>query len=247
MESKIVQNGLFEVFENGDIYRITKNGKKKASQIKTSRNGAYLSVTAYVDGKQKHYYSHRLIAEAFIPNPDNKKIVRHKDGDGLNNTIDNLEWVNREEIQPIMIKYLERERLKRRNPCKSCGEPTLAKDEICSDCKKEQIQELRSSITKEARKESVSYIDLDYVTEKQREAVVLRRQGKTFQEIAEILNITRQAVGNRLKEADRRALVGKPLKTKLKQLQTLKEQLSKKEAKVELYKLQIKQLEEELN
>jgi NUMOD4 motif-containing protein/HNH endonuclease len=42
---------------------------------------------------KKHYFLHKMIAEAFIPNPYNKKHVNHKDGNKLNNQISNLEWV----------------------------------------------------------------------------------------------------------------------------------------------------------
>jgi hypothetical protein len=40
------------------------------------------------------FYAHRLVAEAFIPNPNNLEIINHKDGNKLNNNIDNLEWVS---------------------------------------------------------------------------------------------------------------------------------------------------------
>jgi hypothetical protein len=43
-------------------------------------------------GKVKKVLLHRLLAEAFIPNPDNLPCVNHKDGNKLNNSLDNLEW-----------------------------------------------------------------------------------------------------------------------------------------------------------
>jgi hypothetical protein len=60
----------------------------------------YKSVKGYLTVKigisqqsKKHYFLHKMIAEAFIPNPYNKKHVNHIDGDKLNNKISNLEWV----------------------------------------------------------------------------------------------------------------------------------------------------------
>lgn len=52
----------------------------------------YLSVTLSKDGIRKSYTVHRLIAETFIPNPNNFPQVNHKDENKLNNKIENLEW-----------------------------------------------------------------------------------------------------------------------------------------------------------
>ena len=52
----------------------------------------YLRVTFYKNGKTKNHYVHVLVAQAFIPNPDNKRQVNHLDGDKTNNHVSNLEW-----------------------------------------------------------------------------------------------------------------------------------------------------------
>lgn len=53
----------------------------------------YLAVRICRNGKTKILYVHRLVAEAFIPNPENKPVVNHIDGNKLNNDFTNLEWV----------------------------------------------------------------------------------------------------------------------------------------------------------
>lgn len=57
----------------------------------------YLRVTLSMNNIQKRYSLSRLVATYFIPNPDNKPEVNHKDGNRFNNHVDNLEWVTMEE------------------------------------------------------------------------------------------------------------------------------------------------------
>lgn len=59
-------------------------------------NGGYEMITLYKDGKEKTHLVHRLVAQAFIPNPNNLPEVNHKDENTKNNCVDNLEWCNRE-------------------------------------------------------------------------------------------------------------------------------------------------------
>lgn len=52
----------------------------------------YVKVNLYKDNKHKQLYVHRIVAEAFIPNPLNLQQVNHKDGNKSNNNLSNLEW-----------------------------------------------------------------------------------------------------------------------------------------------------------
>lgn len=65
--------------------------------IKPFNNGnGYLMVMLMKPGeKRKTRYIHRLVAEAFIPNPDGLEQVNHKDYNKQNNSVDNLEWITR--------------------------------------------------------------------------------------------------------------------------------------------------------
>lgn len=65
----------------------------------------YLRVDLFdVHGERKHFKVHRLVAEAFIPNPLGKDQINHKDGNNTNNSVTNLEWVT---CQENMLKAKE--------------------------------------------------------------------------------------------------------------------------------------------
>lgn len=79
------------------IYKISSDGKVISANgirgTEISKNG-YERITLWKKGKGKHYSIHRLVAAAFIPNPNHYDFVNHKDGNKLNNNVDNLEWCN---------------------------------------------------------------------------------------------------------------------------------------------------------
>lgn len=75
---------------------------------KMSENLTYLQVSITENSKQRTVHVHRLVAEAFIPNPYKKPQVNHIDGNGTNNTVTNLEWVTVSENGQHAYKVLGR-------------------------------------------------------------------------------------------------------------------------------------------
>lgn len=71
-------------------------GKEKILKYKIDKYGYYL-VCLYKKGVKKFHTIHRLVAEAFIPNPDNKPCIDHINTDKTENRIDNLRWVTSKE------------------------------------------------------------------------------------------------------------------------------------------------------
>lgn len=69
---------------------------KELKKIKSNELG-YQIVTLMDNGKRKRKQVHRLVAETFIPNPDNKPNVNHIDYNPSNNNVDNLEWCTQRE------------------------------------------------------------------------------------------------------------------------------------------------------
>lgn len=68
--------------------------KGKVLTPAVNKNVLYKQIALWKNNKPTYYYVHRLVAEAFIPNPNNLPEVNHKDGNRQNNNVDNLEWVD---------------------------------------------------------------------------------------------------------------------------------------------------------
>ena len=89
--------GLYEVSSLGIVRSLdrydSRNCFRKGRILKLNDNGrGYLDVQLCSNGKVKHHLVHRLVAEAFIPNPYNLPQVNHRDENPSNDNVDNLEW-----------------------------------------------------------------------------------------------------------------------------------------------------------
>ena len=91
-------------FKSSVRERILKNIPRKISKYLT-----YMQVGLHKNGKTKVFHVHRLVSKAFIKNPKNKPQVNHIDGNGLNNNINNLEWVTGSENSLHAFRVLGRE------------------------------------------------------------------------------------------------------------------------------------------
>lgn len=96
----------YEISTQGSVRNKVTGRIVKPSKTKKG----YLSLNLYRDGKSSSKLVHRLVAETFIPNPENKPTVDHLDRDKENNCVDNLRWAthyeqsnNRETGTPCMF------------------------------------------------------------------------------------------------------------------------------------------------
>ena len=96
--------GLYQIASDGNVYSLSRKQRKgnvtftsKEKVLKQKFHNGYALVNFHKiketskERKNCSYYIHRLVAEAFIPNPLNLPCVNHKDGDKLNNNVKSLE------------------------------------------------------------------------------------------------------------------------------------------------------------
>ena len=92
--------GYYQVSNLGEVRAIGHKWQRKGvHKIKLHENNGYgyLMADLHKNNKSKSIAVHRLVAQAFIPNPENKQQVNHKNGDKTDNRVENLEWATAKE------------------------------------------------------------------------------------------------------------------------------------------------------
>ena len=151
--------GLYQVSDLGNvrsINRCVKHGKHGSMNIKGKilaqhSDGEYLKVKLGKNGKMKTHKVHRLVATAFIDNPDNLPVVNHIDCNKLNNSVDNLEWCT--------ISY-NMQHAYDNNLCESCREASKQNIRKAYEACKKPVRCTTTGIEFESAKEAADYYGL---------------------------------------------------------------------------------------
>ena len=140
--------GLYKVSNLGSVKGMSKSWvcgmysgirTKPESILKLSiESNGYYQVWMAKSGDGKHYLVHRLVAKAFLENLENKKDVNHKNGNKLDNALDNLEWCTRSEN----IIHAFRNNFKKPSSGSKHGMSKLKEDDVL------KIRELAGKYTK---------------------------------------------------------------------------------------------------
>lgn len=111
----------YVISENGDLFSLKyrKKNMRRKLRKKFAKNNKYVR---YSLGKSKTMLAHRLVALAFIENPNDEREVNHKDGNPRNNKVSNLEWCSRS------YNGLHSYRVNKRKPPKRLVQPVMQID-----------------------------------------------------------------------------------------------------------------------
>lgn len=245
---KEIFEGAYVIYDDGRLWSNKTQQFLKGACV--SRDKRYLCYCLTLDGKSKHFYAHRLVAENFVPNPDpeNKLCVNHIDGDTFNNSSDNLEWVSYKENMVHAYKLGLIDPTKQCVPCEICERPTRAKDSICPACK----QKLKSVVKREQMLADLndslgSVINFDKITQHQKEIVELRMSGVSLRELANIYGVSYQRIDQIIQSAIRKSQEIRVPKGMISEQNRIKRSIERYELKLKQLNADIENLQKEID
>lgn len=152
-------------------------------------------------------YLSRLVAEVFVPNPNNYKMVTYKNADSLDCRADNLEWSTDSEIK---VRYYQMDtlvRFKKKRKCQGCGKLLADWNEknFCCSCRKRLSSLLREESAREAIKKALQDKDKLLNENKHERAdhmIRLREAGVKLEDIGNLYGLTKQRVQQILNRGD---------------------------------------------
>lgn len=105
-----IGNKEYVLYENGNLLDLENCALRK----KHIQPNGYYDYCFYMDGKRVFKSVHRLVAEAFIPNPEKKPCIDHINGDKTDNRVENLRWVTHKENinNPITLQKMNNDKKK---------------------------------------------------------------------------------------------------------------------------------------
>ena len=149
--------GKYQASNLGRIKSLNFNGTGKEKIMKPRTGGRYYTIALFKNGKRKDLLLHRVIAETFIENKENKPFVNHKDENCFNNSVNNLMWCTHKEN---MNWGTRNERISKSNKGRIVTEETRKKiseankNKILSEEQKEYLRKLRigTKMSEEAKR-----------------------------------------------------------------------------------------------
>lgn len=141
----------YQISSLGRVKSLNYHNTNKENILKPDTSGRYARITLSKNGRIERFMIHRLVAEAFLENPENLPVVNHKDENSFNNCVDNLEWCTvqynnsygskvermRQKLNiPVVQLTLDGELIKQfASITEAANETDYCKSDICRNCK----------------------------------------------------------------------------------------------------------------